>query len=456
MAASSYSFPVLTRKEIATVLLESQLAENITEQNLINPTPELVTKLYTNLLSNLDPLQGDDHGQLDFHALGHLENPDHHGDSVKVINLLHKVNEVIAAVHCPVNFNLKDLVKPDSQRTVVFLSAILNFTLYRDTKLNLIHPYVAQIGVHEEKKAELETRISQVKMEIEQVKDAREREKPFVLELDAEVKDLRQTIQVLNNQQMSLKTSFRALREKTKEMDEKITTADFTLSQSAQENAKLQSKIVQSPEKLQGALEEKKSIRDEVKNSERSAMRFLNRRVPLLKCIQSWLCFPQAGKKMKKRLAQMQAIQEQVTSAKKIDKDVKVLKAKLSDMSVLDKSLEAKLVERQAKAEQLEESRKALEEERDLKHAEDTRSLKSVKSEVELKKRDMASRGKRVEAMNEEVDNIKLKMNSVRESGAAAQQELFFKCKEIVKEFQNNSHTIGVVLQRIEPGLENV
>ncbi|KAL7194897.1 hypothetical protein ACSBR1_035165 [Camellia fascicularis] len=57
-----------------------------------------------------------------------------------------------------------------------------------------------------------------------------------------------------------------------------------------------------------------------------------------------------ACKKMSKNLAQMQTIQEQVNSAKTIEKDVKVLKVKQSDEEMIDKSLEAKLVEWQGKA----------------------------------------------------------------------------------------------------------
>lgn len=52
---------------------------------------------------------------------------------------------------------------------------------------------------------------------------------------------------------------------------------------------------------------------------------------------------------MSKHLTQMQAIQEQVNSAKLIEKNVKILKSKLDDEAVLDKSLEAKRVERQGK-----------------------------------------------------------------------------------------------------------
>ncbi|KAF9608901.1 hypothetical protein IFM89_012069 [Coptis chinensis] len=248
MASSSYSFPALTCKKIATILSEiptlpsEPQLPNITEQYLIKPTPELVNLLYKTLLCNVDLVQADDRGQLDFITLRLFENPDHHVYSVEVINLLHKVKQLLAALN----------------------------------------------------------------MEIEEVQDEREREKPFVSVLDGKVKELLRMILDLNNYQMSLKSSFRALREKTKEIDEKITTANFTLSQLAQENAKLQSKIVQSPEKLQGCLEQKKLILDEMKNSERSAMQSYEHKCTTLEV------YSKAGMKMKKRLAKMQAIQEQV------------------------------------------------------------------------------------------------------------------------------------------------
>jgi kinetochore protein Nuf2 len=62
----------------------------------------------------------------------------------------------------------------------------------------------------------------QLNAEIEECNEARERELPLVQEVDSKVKELRQTIAGLNNQQMSLRASFRKLKEKTGEMDEKV------------------------------------------------------------------------------------------------------------------------------------------------------------------------------------------------------------------------------------------
>lgn len=45
---------------------------------------------------------------------------------------------------------------------------------------------------------------------------------PLIQEVDVKVKELRQTISGLNNHQMSLKASIKKMKEKAKEMDEKV------------------------------------------------------------------------------------------------------------------------------------------------------------------------------------------------------------------------------------------
>lgn len=61
-----------------------------------------------------------------------------------------------------------------------------------------------------------------MKSEIAKCNESREREMPFVQEVDAKVKELRQTIANLNNKQMSLRSTIKKLKEKTVEMDDKV------------------------------------------------------------------------------------------------------------------------------------------------------------------------------------------------------------------------------------------
>ncbi|KAK9221044.1 hypothetical protein WN944_009468 [Citrus x changshan-huyou] len=436
---SKFDYPRLSATEIVTILTETEIAV-ITENDLKNPNPDFVSDLYTRLLIFLDVLHEDDQGQLDFAALEQLENPDLHVRSVQIMKLYSMVKEVVTTVNCPMNFTLKDLIRPDATRTEYFLSAILNFCLYKDTKMNLLRPIAEDLTRLDEQRSELEDKISQLNAEIAAYNEVRERELPLVQEVDAKVKELRQTIQDLNKHQVSLRTTLNKLKEKTGALDEKFSQTEFDLVQSVQQNADLRSKIVQSPEKLQRTLEEKKSIREEARDAEKLAMQSFQEKTTTLEVYQKTL------KKMSKQSAQMQAILEQVNSAKSIEKDYKSLKARLNDDVVLDKSLEAKLIERQGKVEQLDELRQQLEKERNLKSEEATRAFENVKLEMESKRQDLEARQKKVEAVVTEVDAITSKTKFVKESGAAKLQELASKAEEIVEKFQQYTNSIGTLL----------
>ncbi|KAB1207031.1 hypothetical protein CJ030_MR7G011352 [Morella rubra] len=399
---SKFEWPIMSRSEIVAILAESQIA-SISEHNLFNPNPE------------------EDHGPLEFAALEQLENPDLHVESARMVKLYNRIKVVLASTECPEKFTLKDLIRPDTGRTEFFLSAILNFGLHRQAKLDFLRPIVDEVNHLEEQQREWEAKhpscakfCMQLNAEIEDYNEARERELPLVQDVDAKVKELRLTIAGLNNHQMALRASFRKLKEKTGEMDDKVVHA------------------------IERALEEKKSTREVAKNSEKIAMQSYRDKNAIAEL------YTKVFKKMFKHFGQMQAIQEQ---------DFKALKAKLSDEGVLDKSLEAKLEERQAvtcnqtnyvmsfselavlslklslfiSVEQLDELRKQLEKERDLKLEDATKDFNNVKLEVESRRRDLEARQKNVEA-------VVVEAISIKESGAAEVQEFIHKSEEIVKE----------------------
>ncbi|KAK8713133.1 hypothetical protein V6N13_148358 [Hibiscus sabdariffa] len=416
---STFDYPVLSRADIISVLASSEIAA-VTDNDIKNIKPDFVFNLYTRLLIYIDALNEEDQGQFEFSALEQIENPDLLIGSFQVMNLYCRLRDVMESINCPIAFNLRDLVKPDPRRTEHFLSAILNFCFYKDTKMNLVKPIVEELNLLDYQRKEQETKISQLNAEIAGYSEARERELPLVQEVESKVKELREMIAVFNGNQMSLRTSIRNLKEKNGQMDEKISKAEFDLVQSVQENANIRSKIVQSPDKIQRALEEKKLARDEAKNAERSAMESFQQKTATVEV------YSKALKKMSKHFALMQAIHEQVNSAKSIEKECKSMKAKLSDDVVLEKSLEAKLIERQAKG--------------------------SVMSEVSSKRRELEARQKKVEDVVMEVDSITLKTSMVRESGAVKVQQLISKCEELVKQFQDYSSCIGILLPVDESG----
>ncbi|XP_073272044.1 kinetochore protein NUF2 homolog isoform X3 [Primulina huaijiensis] len=381
---SKFEYPRLPRHEIIAVLAENQIAA-VSEADLLHPDPDFICNVYTHILVHVDALL-EDYGQMEFGALEQLENPDTHVHSIQLMNLYNKIRELVTAINCPKSFTPKDLIKPEPDRTEHFLSALLNFYLHRETKINLLNPLGSDFNLFEERKLAAEARISQLNAEISECEESRQKELPLVQEVNSKVNELRQNVSSLNTHQRSLKASTKKLKDKAKESDEKISNAEFALVQCVQENANLRSKIVQSPDKLQ------------------------------------------------------------VNSGKTVEKDVKVLKSKLGDDGVLNKSLEAKLVELQARVDQSKENKRQLEKERALNHEEVGKELSNVKLEVESNRRDLESRQRQVELMVAEADAIVSKISSVKEDDGAKMQELSKKYDEILTEFYRYSKLISNLL----------
>ncbi|KAL4588466.1 hypothetical protein LXL04_001357 [Taraxacum kok-saghyz] len=446
---STFDYPKLRRRDIIGVLADSKIA-TVSDSELINPRPDFIINLYTQILIHIGCLMYaflnpnvEDYGLVEFADLEQLENPDSHVDSVRMMNLFNKIKEVIAALDCPKQINLKDLLKPEADRTEFFLGALLNFSIHRDTRMTLLRPVVEDVTILDEQKQEIEARISQLNAEISEFNESREKELPLIQEVDIKIKELRQMISALNNQQMSLKAAFRKKKDAVKEMDEKISSAEFALVQSAQENASLRSKIVQSPVKLQRQLEEKKAVLIESKNAERESMQSFHEKTAILEV------YAKASKKMSKHLKQMQSLQEQVNSAKQVEKDVKFLKVKNSDDGLMDKSLDAKLFELQGRVDQLEELLQQLEKEKDLKCEEASKELNNVRSQVEFNRNGLEQRQKNIQALVAEADAINEKINVENDSATAKQEILYRKCEDITKELLEYSKTTGHLLSKI-------
>ncbi|KAI4341999.1 hypothetical protein MLD38_026663 [Melastoma candidum] len=440
---SRFEYPRLSRSEIVHFLSETQIIPNITEHHLADPSPGFISDVYIQLLVYLDSFTEED-GQIQFAALEQLENPDFHVESVRNVNLFVKLRDVIASLDCPKKFTFKDLVKPDAERTEVFVSAILNYCFHKNNKMDLLRPMVEELNLLDEQRSEWENKIAQLNGEIAVHNEAREKEMPLVQEVDAKVKELQQTISELNNNQMSLRAVYRKLKEKVGDMDEKISGAEFALVRSVQENAELRSKIVQSPDKLQRALEEKKLVKEDALDAERLAKKDLEDKSSTVEI------YAKAMKKMSKHLTQMQKIQEQINAAKTIEKDVKALKANLSDEGVSIKSLDAKLVELEGKVDQLDKLRLQTRKESQVQCEEAVRELNNIRQEVISRKHELEARQRKVESVVEKVDSINMKIRMVGENSAAKRLEISHKCEFIIQEFHQYLHSLEAVMPTVD------
>ncbi|XP_042471252.1 kinetochore protein NUF2 homolog [Zingiber officinale] len=439
---STFSFPERPVSEIINWLAETGIA-SLKPEDLAKPSADLVTAIYSNFLSFVDPLNEDSNSQIAFDALQFLENPDHHVDAIRIHNLYRQIKKMLSSIRFE-SFNLRDLIKPEPKRTMQILSTIVNFILYREEKLRMLQPIVDQFPAYEERRAELDAKIDELNQLILDHEVRRQTEESAVQQLNAEVKELRQTIQNYNKQQVSLKIMAKSIKEKTDAINEKISKADFELVKNAQENSKLSSKLVQSPDKLRRALEEKKSYLADLKNSQRLANQSVHEKTLTMEV------YSKAYEKLAKHLSRMQALQEQVNSTKTLEKQVKALKAKRSDDEASIMALDAKIVEKQCKLKESEELIKVSEKERDDRCAEETQRLNQVRAEIEWKLQCLEPREKKVEAMVSEAATLRSEAEQVRQTGKAEQQEIFSKFEEIIQEFKNYLNVMDPMVERLK------
>uniref|UniRef100_A0A0E0QEQ2 Kinetochore protein Nuf2 N-terminal domain-containing protein n=1 Tax=Oryza rufipogon TaxID=4529 RepID=A0A0E0QEQ2_ORYRU len=381
--ASNFSFPPLTPEQIAEALHTYGLAPtaNLRAEDIANPQPDLLPAVISNFLATVvDPTGADDlDGQLGFDALASLDNPEHYMEGIRVLRLHKRASAFLESIQFP-GFTLRDLLRPDPRRLVQVLSALINFLYYRDDKLALLQPIIHEFPNLDERCMELKAKLAEHQKAIADHELAAQMEEPMVQQIEAEVNSLKQKLVEYNKKQLALRANATAINDKKEETHRKVIAKnDFELVKLAQENSKLLSKIVESPEKLQRALEEKKTARAELKNAEKIATQSVQEKTATLEI------YSKGYEKLSKHSTKIQALQEQVTATKALEKEVKARKTKISDESVEIMALDTKIIEWDGKVHEMEEHVKAKEKKKDQIVADENQKLAALSSEVDLK-----------------------------------------------------------------------
>uniref|UniRef100_A0A0D9VG26 Kinetochore protein Nuf2 N-terminal domain-containing protein n=1 Tax=Leersia perrieri TaxID=77586 RepID=A0A0D9VG26_9ORYZ len=405
--ASNFSFPEMSPAQIAEALHNYGLAPtpNLRADDIANPQPDLLPAVFSAFLNPT----GDDgeNQQLGFQALAALDNPEHHVEALRVLRLHRKVKAFLESIQFP-GFTLRDLIRPDPRRVLQVLSALVNYLYYREEKLALLQPIINQFPNSHDRRIELKAKIAEHQKAIEDHELAAQMEEPMVLKLQEEVNSLKLKLVDYNKQQLALRAKANSINEKKEEKLRKISEADFELMKLAEENLKLRSKIVQSPEKLQ------------------------------------------AYEKLSKHFSKIQALQEQVTAAKTLEKEVKARKAKISDESVTVMALDAKIVEWDRKAREMDERAKAKMKERDQIIADENQKLAALRSEAEWKLQRFQLREREVEETLAKAAKLCADADSVSIAAAEEQQRIYAKFQEIGQAFNIDKDNFSTILDQVD------
>lgn len=136
---SSFSFPLLSEREICACLCElnlSSLDKTKVEGCISKPDAETVQIIYEHLLALLVGLDRSAISTPVFAAMedARMDFPELHDESIPAVNLFIQVSKLLRASGVR-DFSMRDLTKPDPVRLRKFLSAVINFAKYREEKL---------------------------------------------------------------------------------------------------------------------------------------------------------------------------------------------------------------------------------------------------------------------------------------------------------------------------------
>ncbi|XP_024522330.1 probable kinetochore protein NUF2 isoform X2 [Selaginella moellendorffii] len=335
---NTYSFPTLERKEILKCLAQIGVTD-LSEENLVKPSREIIWPLYENLVQYLVGIPRNELQQPVLGALDCVRHQELYADSVGTLASFRAISKLMHAAGVD-DFGTRDIFRPEPARTVHALSAVINFAYFRaerelpDTETELVD----RIQQLEETRIQLQNAIAQNEAE-------RKAEEPQVQKLSVEAKELEQKIYALNKQQAVLQSDIRGIKEELNKLTEKIVSEKASVAQMKQEGFQLRTQIVQSPDKLRKMLEDRRAA---VQNAEAEVE---SARQSVVKWKHKYEAYTKAKRKVQKCLDMMDSLDKQAALQKKMVKDSKEMKMKLKENeekhSVISAQLEKLKIEGQ-------------------------------------------------------------------------------------------------------------
>jgi len=133
----------------------------------------------------------------------------------------------------------------------------------------------------------------------------------------------------------------------------------------------------------------------------------------------------QVCEKLSKHLSKIDALHETSTSAKASEKEVKALKAKISDQSLEMKTLHIKADEWRSKVHETEDRLKAKEKEKDQRIGENKQKMAALKSEAESELKCLADRERETEEKVAKAADLRSQADAVEAAGRKKREEIF-------------------------------
>ena len=255
-AEEAWSFPILAEEFLVECLEELDLPLSPGEL-FARPTYEGVRLVFERLLVLLTgcPREGLA-AAVPEAAAGTMRWPELHADSLRAAALCRNVGQLMEAAGVKDFSPARDLYKPEPQRLQRALSAIINFAKFREEKLARYEELRDAAREAERAGESLREERDRLGEAIAAEREDRGADRGEVEQRRGENAALGAQLQALNREQSDLQAECKALKQEQRALEQDIAQRQGALQAAGSERERLQGSVVQSPERLQRALDD--------------------------------------------------------------------------------------------------------------------------------------------------------------------------------------------------------
>lgn len=219
-------FPELKNVEILQILEELRIP--LSEADLLKPSPcqiQHVYELFVELYMGSRALSAwqQSSSQSRFSAIDTLEHPEIYLDAVQLMTFYRTVATLMECVGID-DFSLKDIIKPESYRTKMILSGLINFAKFREEQLSLFECHSTKVETTYTQKKKLDGQKQAAIDHLTLLKADRAKEEPFIKELEKEIFDMNLKLKDLKREQQNSTDATSKLKAIKERCDDQIVT----------------------------------------------------------------------------------------------------------------------------------------------------------------------------------------------------------------------------------------
>ncbi|KAI8622594.1 Nuf2 family-domain-containing protein [Chytriomyces sp. MP71] len=250
-SGGGYSFPILKPSEIVACM--SDLHIPLTLEDLERPTPARMAAVFEAFTDMFMGVSRDHFATPNFAVVDLLEHPDLHQEDVALMGFYRQLFKLVTEVGIS-DFSIRDLIKPEPGHMRKILSGIINFAKFREERLSVFEQCTQKSAEYIEQKAFLEKKNQEISEVVNTMRLQRAEEEPAYQRVRERNLALTSELRELKRIQTTLTSEIETLKKTKNETIDKAKNTDFLLTNCKQDCARLRSRIVPNPEKLQQAL----------------------------------------------------------------------------------------------------------------------------------------------------------------------------------------------------------